>query len=154
MHKRNYLVFLLAGAILSACQTSMIPTPSSSYLLTVLPPLAIAPGTTPSETAPLNLPGIPIFIPLLASTPFPTLENYFLPPMPAYLDATEIQLSKIPCYGTCPEYAVTIYGDGRVVYSGKQYVGIKGEREYFIPREQVETLVALFYEYGFFFLAG
>lgn len=150
MHKRIYLAILLASTIFAACQARAVQTPAISDFLTGFPTLAIAPDTTPSETSPDDHPASPISIAQPAMTPVGTLVSYVLPQMPRDLDTVEIQLSRIPCYGSCPEYAVSIYGDGRVVYSGKQYVGVKGEREYFIPRERVETLVALFYEYGFF----
>ena len=148
--KSHFLTLILVGIILAACQTRTIQTPSSSYLLTLLPALDIAPIKTPNETALFDVSGSPTVITRLAATPIGTLESYFLPQMPEDLTSVVIQLSKNTCYGTCPEYAVTIYGDGRVIYLGKQYVSVKGEREYFIPTARVDTLVDLFYEYGFF----
>lgn len=62
-----------------------------------------------------------------------------LPEVP--LDHVQITLVRTGCYGTCPSYRVDVYGDGRVVYSGNEYVDVTGEHIYRIPRERVAGLV-------------
>ena len=83
-------------------------------------------------------------------TPLPSLEYYFLPPRPDDLSDVEIYLERTLCGGHCPEYHVTVYGDGRVVYYGKHYVKNFWEHSYTIPLENIEALISLFYEYKFF----
>ena len=62
----------------------------------------------------------------------------------------EITLIRTVCYGTCPAYTVTLYGDGRVLYNGEMFVEVEGEREYSIPEEDVQLLVEMIYEIDFF----
>jgi hypothetical protein len=61
----------------------------------------------------------------------------------------EIRLARGVCYGTCPDYTVTINGEGQVRYEGRRFVNIVGERTATIPREDVTRLLARFDEIGF-----
>ena len=63
-----------------------------------------------------------------------------------------ITMRRTMCFGTCPDYKVTIYGDGRVVYEGYNYVGVKGTRTSQIPPEEVRDLVNEMTGKGYFFL--
>ena len=45
------------------------------------------------------------------------------------------------CFGSCPVYSAIISGDGIVIYTGKDFVKIKGERRYRISREKVKELM-------------
>jgi hypothetical protein len=40
----------------------------------------------------------------------------------------QVSLERTTCYGWCPAYTVTVFGDGRVEYEGKRFVKIKGKR--------------------------
>ncbi len=40
-----------------------------------------------------------------------------------------ITLERTQCFGSCPVYKLTVYGDGRVVYEGGGFVKIKGEKK-------------------------
>jgi hypothetical protein len=40
----------------------------------------------------------------------------------------QVSLERTTCYGSCPAYRVTVFGDGRVEYEGKRFVKIKGKR--------------------------
>src|SRR5437762_3733651 len=40
----------------------------------------------------------------------------------------QLSLERTTCYGWCPAYTVTVFGDGRVEYEGKRFVKIKGKR--------------------------
>jgi hypothetical protein len=62
-----------------------------------------------------------------------------LPEVP--LEQVHIMLGRSGCYGPCPIYKVGVYGDGRVVYTGRQYVDVEGEHSYRIPAEVVQKLV-------------
>lgn len=61
----------------------------------------------------------------------------------------EIRLTRGVCFGFCPDYTVTINGDGQVRYTGRRFVNAVGERTATIPREDVERLVRRFDEIGF-----
>src|SRR3989344_3339075 len=70
--------------------------------------------------------------------------NYFLikTPEPQNIDEVIITLSRGECYGFCPVYSLTIYGNGTVKYIG--------ERIYTIPKEDVQSLVDNFIEINYF----
>jgi len=67
-------------------------------------------------------------------------------------DSVRIQLIRTACYGTCPDYTVTIYGNGNVEFDGHAFVGSPGEHRARIPREKVKELVAEFEKAGYFYL--
>jgi hypothetical protein len=60
------------------------------------------------------------------------------------LSTVEISLERTTCFGWCPAYTVTIYGDGRVRYSGRRFVREIGEREGHVPVDTVRSLVQRF----------
>ncbi|HLJ91075.1 MAG TPA: DUF6438 domain-containing protein [Candidatus Angelobacter sp.] len=55
----------------------------------------------------------------------------------ANMDSLTIQLSRGPCYGTCPQYTLRLHGNGTVEYDGVEYVAIKGHHEGKINKEQL-----------------
>ncbi|HJX03290.1 MAG TPA: DUF6438 domain-containing protein [Dehalococcoidia bacterium] len=59
-------------------------------------------------------------------------------------------LERTACFGACPVYSLTIFGNGSVVYEGKEHVRIKGTRETTISTEAVSQLVAEFEKAGYF----
>src|ERR1700733_9628445 len=64
-----------------------------------------------------------------------------------------ITLSRDACYGTCPMYTVELHGDGTVVYRGKRFVAVKGERRGKVAEVAVQDLVAEFRKADFFSLS-
>lgn len=56
----------------------------------------------------------------------------------------EITLQRTPCFGFCPDYTVTISGEGDVHYVGRRFVNVVGERHAAIPRADVERLLQRF----------
>lgn len=81
------------------------------------------------------------------------LEYLYVPLSPPHnLTDVEITLERTACYGPCPIYSVAIYGDGTVIYDGKQFVKIEGTRTYTIPKESVDEIVRMFYEINYFSL--
>lgn len=46
------------------------------------------------------------------------------------------------CEGTCPDYAATVYLDGRVEYDGRFYVPVRGKHTLHLPATQVAKLLA------------
>lgn len=79
----------------------------------------------------------------IAYVPLPTPEN------PTNV---EIKLEKTGCYGPCPVYSAIIYGDGTVIYDGNKFVDNIGKSTHQIPKEQVDDMVELIYELGYFSL--
>jgi Domain of unknown function (DUF6438) len=65
------------------------------------------------------------------------------------MNDVEITLTRGVCYGFCPDYTVTVSGDGQVRYEGRRFVDAVGARTATVPREDVERLVRRFDEIGF-----
>ncbi len=51
-----------------------------------------------------------------------------------------ITLKRVGCVGSCPDYDVTILGNGQVRYQGNAYVRVEGVRERVIPLSDVQKL--------------
>jgi Domain of unknown function (DUF6438) len=64
-------------------------------------------------------------------------------PIPPPADAT-ITLTRGVCFGFCPDYTVTINGEGAVTYTGRRFVNVTGEQHATIERAQVQALLAEF----------
>jgi hypothetical protein len=63
---------------------------------------------------------------------------------PADLQGALIRLARGACFGSCPVYTVTVYGDGTVVWQGESYVQVPGSRITRISPDRVRDLIALF----------
>ena len=74
------------------------------------------------------------------------------PPKPTEFKDVTITLERTGCFGTCPTYILSIYGDGRVVYNGKYFVKTKGIQNFQISQDKVRELVNEFYRIGYFSL--
>ena len=61
-----------------------------------------------------------------------------------------ITLERSQCYGSCPAYKLSIYGDGRVVYQGQSHVRVKGMQTAQISADRVRELVQAFDAAGFY----
>ncbi len=72
------------------------------------------------------------------------------PSSPPSTEKILIMLERTACFGACPVYSLTIFGNGSVVYEGKEHVRIKGTRETTISTEAVSQLVAEFEKAGYF----
>jgi hypothetical protein len=71
------------------------------------------------------------------------------PSMSTYPDLV-ITMQRGPCFGTCPVYVLTIYGDGRVIYEGTFSVAVEGTQNARIEAEQIQALVTAFEDANFF----
>lgn len=60
------------------------------------------------------------------------------------LQTLVVHFERKRCYGTCPAYTVTIYGDGRVEYNGSQYAKVTGPQKGRIEAAAVRVLAAAF----------
>jgi hypothetical protein len=65
-------------------------------------------------------------------------------------EPVEITLQRTACFGTCPEYTVTLKDDGTVVYSGRQFVKTPGEHTWKIEPAAVRALAREMEAAGFF----
>jgi hypothetical protein len=70
-------------------------------------------------------------------------------PNPENAGPVEISMTRTPCFGFCPDYTVTISGDGGVLYEGRRFVNVVGERRAQISPAQVQALLARFDAIGF-----
>jgi len=68
---------------------------------------------------------------------------------PAQEAPVEIVLARTACYGFCPDYTVTIAGDGAVRFVGRRFVDAIGERTAQIPAADVARLLDRFDAVGF-----
>lgn len=56
--------------------------------------------------------------------------------------AVKIELARGPCFGSCPQYTITVQGDGRVEYSGRQrYSRFDSRRVGRIEREKITQIL-------------
>src|SRR3954468_13516883 len=62
----------------------------------------------------------------------------------ADLKTVSIRLERTGCFGSCPAYAVTIHGDGRIEYEGKANVKEEGAHTAQISPPAIRTLVSEF----------
>jgi hypothetical protein len=60
-----------------------------------------------------------------------------------------ITLERSVCFGFCPDYSVTITGDGEVRYEGRRFVNVGGRQTAMIPAADVDRLLARFDAIGF-----
>ena len=63
-----------------------------------------------------------------------------------------ITLERTVCFGVCPEYQLTVYGSGTVVYEGKRFVRIEGKRTIAISEDKVRQLLSEFKRIDYFSL--
>ena len=61
-----------------------------------------------------------------------------------------ISMERDSCYGTCPDYTLTIRADGTVAYTGRFYVKITGYQSTKIDSNQIQELVAAIKKANFF----
>lgn len=68
------------------------------------------------------------------------------------IDDVVITMERTPCFGACPAYHLTVFGNGTVVYDGFSSVAVTGKQTSQISQEKVRELINEFYEAGFFTL--
>ena len=69
-------------------------------------------------------------------------------PAPAASD--QLSMTRGPCFGACPMYAVTVYGDGRVEFVGDRFVEKTGSHSAVADPVRVAELFAYAESIGFF----
>lgn len=65
----------------------------------------------------------------------------------------KISLERTMCYGPCPIYKVTVFGDGRVVWEGEHYVAVEARREWTTTRRRLTALVKAVEKINYFVLS-
>jgi ankyrin repeat protein len=60
------------------------------------------------------------------------------------LEGVSIELQRTNCLGTCPLYSVRLNGDGSAVYSGGDFVLVRGEHRFEVPKQSVRCLLEAF----------
>ena len=68
------------------------------------------------------------------------------------LKSVVIKLERGPCYGPCPIYKLTIYGNGKVVYVGERFVQVEGAKTATISEKKIRELVSEFEKTDYFAL--
>ena len=67
-------------------------------------------------------------------------------------DDTRITLERSICFGSCPDYKLTVAADGTVTFEGREYVKTKGIAKGTISREDLRNLIAAFDAASYFSL--
>ncbi|MFC2068385.1 DUF6438 domain-containing protein [Chloroflexota bacterium] len=73
-------------------------------------------------------------------------------PVPNNIKDVVITLERTACFGTCPVYKLTIYGDGRVIYEGMRFVKVEGTATTSISEDKIKQLIAEFQKIDYFSL--
>lgn len=61
-----------------------------------------------------------------------------------------ITLERTVCFGKCPSYILTIFGDGKAIYKGRKFVDMIGASEKKLPLSAIDSLIAAFEKADFF----
>ncbi|HKP53319.1 MAG TPA: DUF6438 domain-containing protein [Chloroflexia bacterium] len=80
----------------------------------------------------------------------PSLES--TPSVPDDLSDLVINLERTACFGSCPVYNLTIYGDGSVVFDGERFVEKEGTHKGTVSHEKIKEIVRWFEKVGYFAL--
>ena len=73
-------------------------------------------------------------------------------PQPSDIKDVVITLERTVCFGACPDYTLTIQGDGTVTYEGRQFVRIEGTRTATISEAKISQLLSEFEKVDYFSL--
>ena len=77
-------------------------------------------------------------------TPFPKIKDW---------SSLRIVLERSRCLGRCPWYRLTVFGDGRIIYDGYDFVEYCGTYRAHVSPEAVHQLVDLFKRADYFSLS-
>ena len=73
-------------------------------------------------------------------------------PPPKSINNVVITLERTVCFGSCPDYSLIVYGNGTLIYEGRNFVEVTGLQSSNISQEHVQELVRAFYAIGYFSL--
>lgn len=100
-------------------------------------------GLSSALTIPLAQP------PLLAAGAPPTNQSAIVQ-APRSRQPVMLTLERTACFGACPIYKLTLYGNGKVVYEGKRFVNVIGTQTTTISQTAIRKLVADFQRLQYF----
>lgn len=63
----------------------------------------------------------------------------------ASFEHAAVLIERTDCFGSCPSYEAEIYGDGRVVWKGHEYVAVKGISKSHIDPSSVAVLFTKYF---------
>ncbi|MBD2744852.1 DUF6438 domain-containing protein [Coleofasciculus sp. FACHB-1120] len=98
-----------------------------------------------SSVLTVSIPNSP-FLAAKTTTPNQRLLNQ---PQPVSRQAA-LTLERTACFGFCPIYKLTVYGNGKVVYEGKRFVKVTGTRTTTISKTAARKLIADFQKLNYF----
>ena len=78
--------------------------------------------------------------------------NSIRAPVLSNIKEVVVTLERTACFGVCPVYKLTIYGDGRVVYEGIRFVRVEGTITTTISEDEIRQLIAEFQKIDYFSL--
>lgn len=84
-----------------------------------------------------------------ATATVPTSQSRTVPPQRS-TQPVMLTLERTPCFGFCPIYKLTVYGNGKVVYEGHRFVKVTGTRTTTISPKAVKQLVSEFQRIQYF----
>lgn len=87
--------------------------------------------------------------PLLAAETMPSSRRVAVQPQQVRQPVI-LTLERTACFGACPMYKLTVYGNGKVVYEGKRFVKVTGTHTTTISQSAVRKLVAEFQRLQYF----
>lgn len=70
----------------------------------------------------------------------------------AELKDVVVHLQRSTCYGNCPSYSVTVFGDGRIEYEGLKFVKTTGKKAGRIEPADLKRIVSEFEKANYFSL--
>ena len=85
-----------------------------------------------------------------AAPPDPTPAAHAGFPQIADWNTLKIELTRNGCFGSCPQYRVTVQGDGTVTFEGQRYTLVAGRHVTHILPLEVRALFAAFQKTEFF----
>lgn len=80
----------------------------------------------------------------------PGMPHHSIPPKD--LKSAVVELSRGPCFGSCPSYTITIHGDGTVEYEGKGFVKVTGRQTGTLSSEELAEILQRLDQAHFFAL--
>jgi TonB family protein len=76
------------------------------------------------------------------------------PPPDSYaLSEVAIEVGRLGCLGDCPEYSITLHGNGTGEYKGTSKTRVRGSRSFTVPAERLELILRALYDIRFFELS-
>lgn len=65
------------------------------------------------------------------------------------LSSVRISLDRTQCYGSCPDYAIELNGNGSASFTGRLYVLAEGKHTFHIPEKSIQCLLSHFQQADF-----